>query len=93
MVKKKNFKLIAEIGWNFLGNLNLAKKMILAAKNSGADFVKFQIWNPDNLKSGSWDKDGRREIYKKSFLDEKKFKILSRYSSKKKNWLFCVSFF
>ena len=41
--------------------------MILAAKNSGADFVKFQIWNFDNLKSGSWDKDGRREIYKSLF--------------------------
>ena len=34
----------------FLGNLNLAKKMIDAAKKSGADFVKFQIWDPDNLK-------------------------------------------
>ena len=66
--------------------------MILAAKNSGADFVKFQIWNPDNLKSGSWDKDGRREIYKKSFLDEKKFKILSRYSSKKKIGCFASVF-
>ena len=26
-------KLIAEIGWNFLGDLNLAKEMILAAKS------------------------------------------------------------
>ena len=43
--------LVAEIGWNFIGNLKLAKKMILAAKKSGADFVKFQIWNPKNLKS------------------------------------------
>ena len=54
--------LVAEIGWNFIGNLKLAKKMILAAKKSGADFVKFQIWNPKNLKSGSWDYDGRRKI-------------------------------
>ena len=51
--------LVAEIGWNFLGNLKLAKKMIYAAKNSGADAVKFQIWDPSNLKSGPWDKDGR----------------------------------
>ena len=38
-------KLIAEIGWNFLGDLNLAKEMILAAKESGADFAKFQTWS------------------------------------------------
>ena len=55
--------LVAEIGWNFLGNLKLAKKMIAAAKKSGADAVKFQIWDPSNLKNGPWDKDGRREIY------------------------------
>ena len=50
MLKKKSCYLIAEIGWNFLGNTSLAKKMILAAKNSGADFVKFQIWDPKYLK-------------------------------------------
>ena len=27
-------KLIAEIGWNFLGNITLAKEMISAAKES-----------------------------------------------------------
>ena len=52
MLKNNHTYLIAEIGWNFIGNLNLAKKMILSAKNSGADFVKFQIWNPSNLKKG-----------------------------------------
>ena len=40
--------LVAEIGWNFLGNIDLAKKMIVSAKKSGADAVKFQIWNPTN---------------------------------------------
>lgn len=33
---------IAEIGVNHNGDLNLAKKMILAAKNSGVNAVKFQ---------------------------------------------------
>lgn len=84
MLKKNRTYLIAEIGWNFLGNLNLAKKMIDAAKKSGADFVKFQIWNPDNLKKGDWDNDGRRKIYKKAFLNKKKFKILFNYSKKKR---------
>ncbi len=82
MLKNNHTYLIAEIGWNFIGNLNLAKKMILSAKNSGADFVKFQIWNPSNLKKGDWDKDGRKEIYKKAFLDKKKFKFLYEYSRK-----------
>jgi len=84
MFKKNHTYLIAEIGWNFLGNLSLAKKMIDEAKVSGADFVKFQIWNPKNLKKGEWDNDGRKEIYKKAFLDKQKFKILFDYSKKKK---------
>ena len=49
--KKEKKYLIAEIGWNFMGKIPLAKNMINAAKRSGADFVKFQIWNPDNLDS------------------------------------------
>ena len=34
--------LIAEIGCNHKGNFKIAKEMITVAKNSGADFVKFQ---------------------------------------------------
>tara|TARA_Y100000996_G_C22496901_1_gene632701 strand:- start:240 stop:1061 length:822 start_codon:yes stop_codon:yes gene_type:complete len=82
---KLNFNktiLIAEIGWNFLGNLSLAKRMIREAKKSGADAVKFQLWNPKNLKSGSWDYDGRRELYNKSFLSYDKFKHLYKFSQK-----------
>ena len=66
--------LVAEIGWNFLGNIDLAKKMIIAAKKSGADAVKFQIWDPKFLKKGQWDKDGRRQIYEKAFLTKKNMK-------------------
>ena len=81
--------LVAEIGWNFLGDISLAKKMILEAKKSGADAVKFQIWNPKFLKAGSWDTDGRRNIYEKAFLNEKKYKILKSFS--KKNSLKCFA--
>ena len=81
--KNKSY-VVAEIGWNFLGNINLAKKMILSAKKSGADAVKFQIWNPKNLKTGSWDNDGRRKLYEKSFLDRKKYKFLFDFSKKNK---------
>ena len=86
--KNKSF-IIAEIGWNFLGDINLAKKMILSAKRSGADAVKFQIWNPKNLRKGSWDKDGRRKLYEKSFLDKKKYKSL--YDFSKKNNICCFA--
>ena len=32
-------KLIAEIGWNHMGEINLAKEMIDAAAENGADFA------------------------------------------------------
>lgn len=67
-------KIIAEIGWNHMGDMNLAKDMIIASKKAGADFAKFQYWNPEKLKSGTWDDDGRTEIYKKAFLTESKIK-------------------
>ena len=76
--------LIAEIGWNFLGNLDLAKDMIISAKKSGADAVKFQVWDPNYLKDGSWNTDGRLEIYRKAQLDVKKFKELYEFSEKNK---------
>ena len=40
---------IAEAGVNHNGNLNLAKKMIIIAKESGADFIKFQTFDAKNL--------------------------------------------
>lgn len=75
--------IIVEIGWNFLGNLTLAKKMINAAASAGARYLKFQIWDPKYLKKGPWDTDGRRAIYEKAYLDEKKFRHLYDYSKKK----------
>ena len=50
-------KLIAEIGWNHMGDMSLAKKMIEQASISGADICKFQTWNEGSLKSGEWDKN------------------------------------
>ena len=40
---------IAEIGVNHCGDMELAKKMILAAKMAGADAVKFQTFSADAL--------------------------------------------
>ena len=60
--------LIAEIGWNHMGDLNLIEKMVIEASSSGAQFAKFQTWHEKNLIPGPWDHDGRREIYKKAEL-------------------------
>ena len=72
-------KLIAEIGWNHMGDMKLAKEMISAAKESGADFAKFQTWSVDRLKPGVWDTDGRKEIYEKAELDLDKHLELKEY--------------
>lgn len=63
-------KLIAEIGWNHMGDMDLAKSMIFAAAESGADIAKFQTWSVDNLKPGPWDYDGRRQIYEKAQINK-----------------------
>ena len=72
-------KIIAEIGWNHMGDMELAKKMIDSAIRAGATTVKFQYWNPEYLTTGAWDEDGRREIYEKAALDTKKVQILNEY--------------
>lgn len=64
-------KIIAEIGWNHMGDMELAKKMISSAALNGANIAKFQTWSESDLISGPWDNDGRREIYKKAELSEK----------------------
>ena len=46
----KKIFIIAEIGWNHLGKISLAKKMIDAAVKNGADFCKFQTWNEKTLR-------------------------------------------
>jgi sialic acid synthase SpsE len=42
-------KLIAEIGVNHNGSVDLAKKMVYMAKKCGADIVKFQTFSADRL--------------------------------------------
>ena len=45
----KKITIVAEIGINHNGNLNLAKKMVKEAKKCGADVAKFQNSFPDQL--------------------------------------------
>ena len=46
-MEEKKIKVIAEIGINHNGDINLAKKLIDVALVAGCDFVKFQKRNPD----------------------------------------------
>lgn len=46
-----DIQIVAEIGCNHNGSVELAKKMIKIAKEAGADMVKFQSFVPENLVS------------------------------------------
>ena len=80
----KNIKIIAEVGWNHMGDIELAEKMISQASLSGADYCKFQTWKVDSLKNGPWDADGRLEIYKKAELSNEKHEKLFQICQKNK---------
>ena len=46
---KNKVIIIAEAGVNHNGDINIAKKLIDLADNSGADYVKFQSFKADKL--------------------------------------------
>jgi sialic acid synthase SpsE len=85
-------KIIAEIGWNHMGDIALAEEMVMKAALSGANMVKFQYWDPKFLKPGVWDTDGRREIYNKAVLTKEKILKLMEISEKY-NQEFLISVF
>jgi sialic acid synthase SpsE len=41
--------IIAELGANHNGDMNLARQLIIQAKEAGADCVKFQCWSKDSI--------------------------------------------
>ena len=81
-IKNKNYFIIAEIGNNHGGNILKAKKLVLEAKKAGADAVKFQFINPENLVSTSEDK--RIKQLKKICLSFKQIEIVNKFCKKKK---------
>ncbi len=62
-----NVFIIAEAGVNHNGSIELAKKLIDAASDAGADAVKFQTFKADNLVS----KDAQKANYQKETTDAK----------------------
>lgn len=84
--KKRTF-IIAEIGVNHNGNLKYAKKLIQAAKKSGADAAKLQIINPVE----SYAKNTKSyKIFNKNLLKFDELKILSKYAKDQKILLFAT---
>ena len=92
---KKPLLIIAEIGVNHNGDIKLAKKLIDKAKDCGADFVKFQIYETTNMvtknapkakyqinKKNS--KETHYEMLKKYEVNSNFLKKISDYSKKKK---------
>ena len=86
---------IAEIGVNHNGSLKLAKKMILEAKKSGADAVKFQTFKASTLvtprtpkvkyqKSTTDKNESHYQMIKSLELSEKNHLLLKNFCKKKK---------
>ncbi|HJN37484.1 MAG TPA: N-acetylneuraminate synthase [Gammaproteobacteria bacterium] len=87
--------IIAECGINHNGSLKRAKEMVDIAIDSGADFVKFQIFNTEALvrkeaplaayqKKSVNNSDSQFELLKRYELTEQDFKELYDYCVKKK---------
>ena len=87
LIGGKTVFIIAEIGINHLGDLSLCKKLIVHAKNSGADAVKLQISNPKY----SYNKDSPSyKIFKKNLLNYNDLIEIKNYSKSKKIILFAT---
>jgi len=82
---------IAEIGINHNGDINLCKKLIMTAKVAGADYVKIQKRNPDvcvpeaqksKMRDTPWGRMTYLEYKWKMEFDEEQIKELKEFSDK-----------
>lgn len=73
---------IAEMNTSHFGNISVAKDMIAAAKNAGADCVKFQSWSADTLYSDEYYRENpiAKRFVNKFSLDDKDLKTLAQFS-------------
>jgi N,N'-diacetyllegionaminate synthase len=86
--------IIAEVGINHCGSIKLAKKLIIEAKRSGADAVKFQSYNTEKLVKQSQElmnyqkinmglKQTQFKMLKKCELNYSQHRILFNFCKKK----------
>ncbi|MCI8673756.1 MAG: N-acetylneuraminate synthase [Lachnospiraceae bacterium] len=86
----KKITIIAEAGVNHNGDLETAKKLVKAAKECGADIVKFQTFHVDSLVSGRAEmaqyqkenigvNESQKKMLEKLALSQEAFVILSDY--------------
>lgn len=84
--------IIAEAGVNHNGELNLAKELIHAAKESGVDAIKFQTFNADSLvnptakkaeyqKKGASDSTTQYQMLKALELSNEQYSLLSELAA------------
>lgn len=78
--------IIAEVGENHLGDMEIAKRLIDLAKDAGTDYVKFQYYNADDTS----DTDPEKEWFKKVQLDMQKLKYLYDYAAKRGIGFLCT---
>ena len=71
-------KIIAEIGENHIGNMDIAKRLIERAKDAGADYVKFQSYKAENFRKN----DPEYEWFKKVSLSDKAHFVLKEYAER-----------
>lgn len=70
--------IIAEIGENHIGDIAIAKKLIKEAARTGADYVKFQSYKPENFRNG----DPEYHWFKKVSLSDQAHFILKEYAQR-----------
>ncbi|MBG0791113.1 MAG: N-acetylneuraminate synthase family protein [Desulfovibrionaceae bacterium] len=82
--------MIAEIGVNHNGSVELAKKMIIAAKKSGAEAVKFQTFKAHRVVSRS----APKAAYQLETTDpvESQFDMLAKLELEDRDWAEIVAF-
>lgn len=93
--KMNKVKIIAEIGANHNGDMNLAKEMIHAAAENGADFAKFQSWQASKIPPGPWDTPepffnfkNKRDFYDKAQLtNEQHYELIEECKKRDINFL------
>jgi len=68
---------IAEAGLNHNGNINLAKKMIVEAKNANSDAIKFQTYKSENFLTESSE---YFDFFKNVELSFEEFKEIKEYA-------------